>query len=175
MQAKFSPWDSFRCSIDALSFFFGFIIASIFWWVVSRVTSAMERDQFKSKKRREESLVLRTSSMEETHRRITLRRAQGMHRQRHYLHWTDLARTPHNGSLPHVEPGGLIAQKMLSHKLYPICLPGPSWLPFTMHQPFTLAEALSGGENLVVIGQPGIGKTVAIAHLASLAANRSEG
>ena len=37
------------------------------------------------------------------------------------------------------------------------------------------AAAHEGGEaNLVLIGQPGAGKTVALAHLASLAANRSE-
>jgi len=53
----------------------------------------------------------------------------------------------------------------------------PSWpeLAAVYNAPtLTLAQALSGGANLVVIGQPGIGKTVAIAHLASQAANRSE-
>ncbi len=34
-----------------------------------------------------------------------------------------------------------------------------------------LSEALSGGSNLVIVGAAGSGKTVALAHLASLAAN----
>ncbi len=38
----------------------------------------------------------------------------------------------------------------------------------------TIPEALAGGRNLVIIGQPGMGKTVALAHLATLAANRSD-
>ena len=41
-------------------------------------------------------------------------------------------------------------------------------------QTITLPQALSGNTNIVIIGQPGIGKTVSLAHLASLAANRSE-
>ena len=38
----------------------------------------------------------------------------------------------------------------------------------------SLGAALAGGAHLAVIGQPGMGKTVALAHLATLAANRSE-
>src|SRR5581483_3135892 len=38
----------------------------------------------------------------------------------------------------------------------------------------SMEQAISGGMNLVIVGQPGTGKTVALAHLASLAANRSE-
>ncbi|NOH02406.1 MAG: NACHT domain-containing protein [Chloroflexi bacterium] len=41
-------------------------------------------------------------------------------------------------------------------------------------QTLTLPQAISGNANIVIIGQPGVGKTVALAHLASLASNRSE-
>ena len=37
----------------------------------------------------------------------------------------------------------------------------------------SFGEALAGGANLAIIGQPGSGKTVALAFLATLAANRS--
>jgi len=165
----------FAVSIDALSFFFGFIIASIFWWVVSRSRPLWNEINLNLKKRREESLVLRTSSMEETHRRITLRRAQGMHLAAPLFALNEILQEPRiMAPLPHVEPGGLIATEDAVTQTLPYM---PTWpeLAAVYNAPtFTLAEALSGGENLVVIGQPGIGKTVAIAHLASLAANRSE-
>ena len=75
---------------------------------------------------------------------------------------------------PHIEPNGLIATEDAVTLTLPYM---PSWpeLAAVYNAPtLTLAQAFSGGMNLVIIGQPGIGKTVAIAHLASLAANRSE-
>ncbi|MBI3738751.1 MAG: NACHT domain-containing protein, partial [Chloroflexi bacterium] len=53
----------------------------------------------------------------------------------------------------------------------------PAWPEFAAiyNAPtLSLGQAISGGMNLVIVGQPGTGKTVALAHLASLAANRSE-
>src|SRR6185295_18738161 len=41
-------------------------------------------------------------------------------------------------------------------------------------QTLTMYQALGGNSNIVIIGQPGVGKTVALAHLASLLANRSD-
>jgi HEAT repeat protein len=52
----------------------------------------------------------------------------------------------------------------------------PSWpdLAAIYHAPtMSLPEAMSGGMNIVIIGQPGIGKTVALAYLASIVANRA--
>jgi len=53
----------------------------------------------------------------------------------------------------------------------------PAWpeIAAAYHAPtLTLPQALFGNTNIVIIGQPGTGKTSALAHLASLAANRSE-
>ena len=63
---------------------------------------------------------------------------------------------------------------MSFHKHFPICPPWPE-IAAAYHAPtLTLSQALSGNTNIVIIGQPGVGKTVSLAHLASLAANRSE-
>ena len=165
----------FSVSVDALSFFFGFVIASVFWWVVGRARPLWNEINLNLKKQREESLILRTSSVEETHRRITFRRAQGMHLAAPLFALNEILQEPRIlAPLPQVEPGGLIATEDAVTQTLPYM---PSWpeLAAVYNAPtLTLAQALSGGANLVVIGQPGIGKTVAIAHLASQSANRSE-
>ena len=73
-----------------------------------------------------------------------------------------------------VEPGGLIATEDAVTLTLPYLPAWPELAAIYNAPTLTLGEALSGGMNLVLIGQPGIGKTVALAHLASLAANRSE-
>src|SRR5512136_2679018 len=65
--------------LDPLSFFFGFIIATIFWWMVSRARPMWKELRTSLGVRREESQARRVSNLEENHRRVTLRRAQGMH------------------------------------------------------------------------------------------------
>ena len=76
--------------------------------------------------------------------------------------------------LPCIEPGGPIASEDAVTQTLPY-LPGWPELAAIYNAPtLTISQALSGGSNLVLIGQPGVGKTVAVAHLASLAANRNE-
>ena len=54
-------------------------------------------------------------------------------------------------------------------------MPGWPELGAVYHAPtLDLGQALAGGANVVIIGQPGAGKTVALAWLAILAANHSE-
>jgi HEAT repeat protein len=76
--------------------------------------------------------------------------------------------------LPHVEPGGPLTTEDAVTQTLPY-MPGWPELAAIYNAPtLTLPQALSGGSNLVLIGQPGTGKTTALAHLASLAANRNE-
>ena len=76
--------------------------------------------------------------------------------------------------LPQIEPGGSIAAEDAVTQTLPY-MPGWPELAAIYNAPtLTIPQALSGGSNLVLIGQPGVGKTVALAYLASLVANRNE-
>jgi HEAT repeat protein len=73
-----------------------------------------------------------------------------------------------------VEPEGQIASEDAVTMTLPYLPAWPELAAIYCAPVLTLPQALSGGARVVIIGQPGAGKTVALAHLASLAANRNE-
>jgi HEAT repeat protein len=165
----------FRFAIDPFSFFIGFITASAFWLLVSRARPLWQEMRANIKVQRDATQTRKTSSVEENHRRITLRRAQGMHIAAQLFALDEILLEPLLiMPPPRVEPGASPAFEDVISQTIPY-LPGWPEIAAAYHAPtLTLAQALSGNSNIVIIGQPGVGKTVALAHLASLAANRSE-
>jgi len=126
-------------------------------------------------KQREEAQTQHVSGVEENHRRLTFRRAQGMHLAAPLFALEEIVLEPRVlAPLPCIEPGGPIAHEDIVTQTLPY-LPGWPELAAIYNAPtLTIPQALSGGSNVVLIGQPGVGKTVALAYLASLAANRNE-
>ncbi|HUI90215.1 MAG TPA: HEAT repeat domain-containing protein [Anaerolineales bacterium] len=161
--------------VDVISFFIGFVTASLFWWLVGHARTLLAEVSQNTKKQREEAQTRRTSTVEENHRRATLRRAQGMHLAAPLFALDEILQEPRvMAPLPRVEPGGPSAAEDATTQTLPY-LPGWPELAAVYNAPsFTVPQALSGGSNIVLIGQPGAGKTVAVAHLASLAVNRRE-
>ncbi|MBI5932158.1 MAG: HEAT repeat domain-containing protein [Chloroflexi bacterium] len=159
--------------IDPLSFGIGFVAASLFWLLVSRMRPALKEWREGRVVRRETAQAKRASGVEENHRRITLRRAQGMHLAAPLFALDEILIPPLlMAPPPRVEPNGPIATDEIVTQTVPYL---PAWpeVGTAYHAPtMTLERALSGGSHLVIIGQDGIGKTVALAHLASLLANQ---
>ena len=165
----------FRFAIDPFSFFVGFITASVFWLLVSRARPLWNELRANLQEQREVAQTRKSSSVEENHRRITLRRAQGMHIAAQLFALDEIILEPLLIMPPaRVEPGAPPAFEDVITQTLPYL---PSWpeIAAAYHAPtLTLSQALSGNSNIVIVGQPGIGKTVSLAHLATLAANRSE-
>ncbi len=162
-------------SIDPLSFFFGFVIATIFWWMVSRARPLWKEMGENLTARREQSQSRRASNLEENHRRVTLRRAQGMHLAAPLFSLDEILQEPRLMAPPvRVEPGGPVGSEDSTTLTLPYMPAWPELAAVYDAPTLAIADAMAGGMNLVLIGQPGIGKTVALAHLATLAANRSE-
>ena len=165
----------FRFAIDPFSFFVGFLTASAFWWLVTRARPLLDELRAGIKEQREVAQSRKTSSVEENHRRVTLRRAQGMHLAAPLFALDEIILEPLLIAPPqNAEPGTPPKFEDVISQTLPYM---PSWpeIAAAYHaQTLTLPQALSGNANIVIIGQPGVGKTVALAHLASLAANRSE-
>ncbi len=161
--------------IDPLSFFVGFITASIFWWLMAKARPMWAEMREGLKDRQEVVQARKTSSVEENHRRITLRRAQGMHLAAPLFALDEILQEPLLIAPPQiVDPGSPQPSEDVISQTLPYL---PAWpeIAAAYYAPtFTLSQAISGNANIVIIGQPGTGKTVALAHLASLAANRSE-
>jgi len=165
----------FKFAIDPFSFFVGFIAASVLWWLVAWARPMWAEMLAGMKEQREAAQARKTNTVEENHRRITLRRAQGMHLAAPLFALDEIIQEPLLLAPPQVvEPGVPLKFEDVISQTLPY-LPGWPEIAAAYHaQTLSLSQALSGNTNIVIIGQPGVGKTVALAHLASLAANRSE-
>lgn len=165
----------FFFAIDPLSFFIGFIAASLFWLIVSRAQPLLQEIREGAKERREAAQAKKSSSIEENHRRTTLRRAQGMHLASQLFALDEILQEPLLLTPPQrVEPGITPKFEDIITQTLPYLHTWPEIAAVYQPQTLTPIQALSGNVNLVIIGQPGVGKTVTLAHLATLAANRSE-
>lgn len=162
-------------SFDPFSFIAGFLAATVFWFIFNQARPLLDQMRENLKERREAAQTRRSSSTEDNHRRITLRRAQGMHLAAPLFALDEIIEEPLLLAPPAFpEPGGPPLHEDLVSQTVPYM---PAWpeLAAVYHAPtLTIPQAISGGRNIVIIGQPGVGKTVALAYLASLAANRSE-
>ncbi len=163
-------------SLNAPSFLIGLVTGIVFMLLLSRARPLWAEVRAGMQERREAAQARRTSTVEENHRRITLRRAQGMHLAAPLFALDEIIQEPLLLAPPPtiVEPGGPPPFEDLISQTVPYLPAWPELAAVYRAPTITLPEAISGNNNIVIIGQPGVGKTVALAYLASLAANRSE-
>ncbi len=158
--------------LSLFSFVVGFAVGILTVWLVGRIRPLFAQVRENAKEQREVAKARRTSGLEDNHRRITLRRAQGMHLAASLFALDEILQEPRLIAPPvRVEPGVVGMQEDSISQTLPYM---PAWpeLAAIYHAPtLSLAEAISGGSNIVITGAAGMGKTVALAHLASLAAN----
>jgi HEAT repeat protein len=165
----------FNFAIETYSFVVGFITGSIFWFIIGRIRPLWQEMRTGMKENREVVQSRKTSSVEENHRRLTLRRAQAMHLAAPLFALDEILQVPLLISPPPaVEPGITPKFEDVISQTLPYMPAWPEIAAVYTPQTLTVTQMLGGNSNIVVIGQPGSGKTVALAHLASLAANRSE-
>lgn len=158
--------------MDTISFVVGFVTGVLFTWLLSRVRPLLAQVRESAKERREAALVRRTSGLEDNHRRLTLRRAQGMHLASSLFSLDDILQEPRLIAPPaRVEPGVVGIQEDIISQTLPYLPAWPELAAIYRAPTLGVAEAITGGSHLVIVGAAGAGKTVALAHLASLAAN----
>src|SRR5574340_746081 len=161
--------------VDLTSLVFGLAIATVLWWVIARAGPLAKQIAKNLRERREATGARRISDIELDHRRATLRRAQSTHLASSMFALQDILEEPTVLAPPaRVEPEGLVASEDAVTMTVPYLPAWPELAAAYEASTLSLPEALAGNANLVIIGQPGAGKTVALAHLATLAANRSE-
>ena len=165
----------FQIEVYPFSFFLGFISATIFWLLITRARPLWEEMRANLKEQREAAESRKTNTVEENHRRITLRRAQGMHLAAQLFALDEIIQEPSViAPMQNVEPGMPPKFEDVVSQTLPYLPTWPEIAAVYQPQTLTLPQALAGNAHIVIIGQPGVGKTVSLAHLASLAANRSE-
>ena len=158
--------------MEPISFVIGFVSGVFFTWLLSRVRPLLAQIREGAKQQREAAQVRRASGLEDNHRRITLRRAQGMHLASSLFSLDDILQEPRLLAPPaRVEPGVIGIQEDIISQTLPYMPAWPELAAFYRAPTIGVAEAIAGGSNIVIVGAAGAGKTVALAHLASLAAN----
>jgi HEAT repeat protein len=158
--------------MDTIWFVTGFVSGVLFTWLLSRVRPLLAQIREGARERREVAQVRRTSGLEDNHRRITLRRAQGMHLASSLFSLDDILQEPRLIAPPaRVEPGVTGIQEDIISQTLPYMPAWPELAAIYRAPTIGVAEAIAGGSNIVIVGAAGMGKTVALAHLASMAAN----
>lgn len=154
--------------INVLSFWIGFAAATLFWWILQRVIRLWPqilqyiKDQIEIAKKR--NLV----GIEERLRRETLRYVQGLHLAAPLFSLDEIVIPPSFlAPPPQIDLEEGLPVEDTASAVIPFL---PDWPEFVSNYnvpKLTLAEALSSVPRVVVIGQPGSGKTVALADFIS--------
>lgn len=159
--------------IDPFSFWVGFLAGILLVWLVSKIRPLAAQIVEGWKKQQEAAQMRRSSSLEEHHLQNTLRQAQGMHLAAPLFSLDEILITPRLlAPPPYLLPGEPpLTEDIVTHSL-PYLPAWPELAAIYRAPTLSLSEALASGMNLAFAGQPGSGKTVTLAYLASLIARR---
>lgn len=162
-------------SIDDFSFWLGFILATVFWWVIALIRPALQQmaENARAKRAEKKERARSVNLIEEHYRQALLLRAQGMHLAAPLFALDEILLQPRLlAPPPRIEPGAPIPNEDIVEATLPYLPAWPELAAVYKGGTLSLSEALSGDSDIVLMGQTGMGKTVALAALASALARR---
>lgn len=159
---------------DTVSFFIGMAVATAIWWAVTLARPMFEQFLEANRKRQKERALRASSGLEDAHRKTLYKQTQGMHMAASLFALDEVVEAPRLLAPPALhEPNSPRAHRDIVEQAVPYLPSYPELGAFYDAPTLTIPEALTGGMNLVIIGQPGTGKTTALTHLAAQIANRA--
>ena len=142
--------------LDPLSFGVGFIVGILFTWLLSRIRPLMQQWREVVREQRVAAQTRRTSGLEDNHRRLTLRRAQGMHLAASLFSLDEIMEEPRLLAPPaRVEPGVIPLQEDIISQTLPYMPAFPELAAIYRAPTIGVAEAIAGGSNIVIVGAAG--------------------
>jgi hypothetical protein len=161
--------------LERFSFWWGFLAGSLFWWLLTRLRPWLPEIWESLRARLTAARQGITVNPEERYRRDVLRLAQRSHLAAVFFSLDEILIPPRLlAPPPPIEPGVEQHESLIFNTVLPY-LPDCPELGAAYHAPqFSLVQALQGGANLALVGKPGLGKSVALAHLASLLARQED-
>ena len=160
--------------LDRLSFWLGFAAGFLFLLLLGRLRPALKGLLQFIKGRWAALRAEMATGVEMRHRNDTLQRAQGLHLAEALFPLDEIMLPPRLLAPPALfEPGTQPPNEDIAEKLLPYL---PDWpeIPVRYGAPtLGLVEAMQDGANLALLGEPGSGKSTALAYLAVLAARQS--
>ncbi len=155
-------------NIDRISFWMGFIAATLLWWLLGRFRPLLAGLWASMKEKSQASRQERSLSDEIRLGNDTLRMLQRWHLASVFFSLDEIMITPRLLA-PAVPP--MAYEPPASEDITDWAIPPtPDWpdlLSYYNAPWLTVSEAMQGSANLAIVGQPGTGKTVALAHLAA--------
>jgi hypothetical protein len=162
-------------NIDLFSFFLGVIISSLVWWLISvlRPTFKQILGNALNKQAEKKAKAHSFSAVEERYRQMILIEAQGMHLAAPLFSLDEIIEPPLLlAPPPKVEPGDPPRIEDITDLTIPYLPSFPELAAIYNVPTLTLTDILVGESDIVLFGRPGMGKTVALASLASRLARR---
>lgn len=160
--------------LDLFSFWVGAAIATVGWWAFTLARPLVGQMIANSRAQGQERRLQSSAGTEDAYRKIVFRLTQGMHMAAALFALDEVAEAPRLLAPPQgIEPGMPLQRADAAEESVPYMLAWPELAAIYRGPTLTIPQALSGGMNLILVGQPGAGKTVALAHLASQIVNRA--
>lgn len=162
-------------NLDFFSFWVGVVLSSLIWWVISLLRPAFRQiranAQLKQVENKKKNQPI--NAVEVRYRQTVLHQAQGMHLAAPLFSLDEILEPPLLlATPPRVEPGAPIYTEDIVDLTVPYLPTWPELAAIYKAPTLTLSEALSGNSDIILVGQTGMGKTVALASLASRLARR---
>lgn len=153
--------------LNRLSFWIGFLTATLFWWLLKFLRPRSVR-LIQSFRERIASLKIDINAKIEVNlRNSILRQAENLHLATPLFSLSEIIVPPKLLAPPQrIQPGDPSPTLDISEHVLPYTPDYPEMAATYGWPKLTLADALTGGANLIVTGLPGGGKTVTLAHLA---------
>lgn len=163
----------YEFQFEQISFWLGFVAATLLWWLFSTLRKSWPRVKEFFVQQREIEKKRRIAGLDAQIREVVLQRAQKMHLASALFPLDDLLIIPTLIAPPvTIDPENQDDHQSLISKAVPYA---PQWPELATNMgatTLTFPEALQNKADIAIIGQPGSGKTVALAYLASLIARR---
>ncbi len=160
--------------IDTISFILGMAVASVIWWVVAFTRPMLENFIETWQQKKKERSQRASSALEDAHRKTLYKQTQTMHLTASLFPLDEILEIPRLLAPPIIhEPNSPRSHVDIVETAIPFLPNYPELGTFYGAPTISINQALSGNRNLVIIGQPGAGKTTTLAYLASQISNRS--
>ncbi len=157
-----------RFRFDTISFFLGMAVATLVWWLLTLARPMFERLLETWRNRQKERSKKNNSGLQDAYLKAVYRQTQSMHLAASLFALDEIAETPRLLAPPIIfEPNSPRYHQDIVEQALPYLLNYPELGACYSAATLTLPQALSGGMHLAILGQPGTGKTTALAYLAS--------
>jgi hypothetical protein len=162
-------------NLDQISFWVGFIVSSILWLLIAFARPLFHQLIHNLRASRTAAKARTISLVEEHYLNNIYIKTQSMHLAASLFSLDDISIRPKLLAPPaRITPDGVEYSGDFKSELIPYLPSWPEVAATFKAATLSFAEALSGKSDLVIIGQPGIGKSFSLAYLAARLAHRIE-